>query len=118
MTDSGDILHALSHRHENTWTAFVEPVGVTGHSQSTLQVYATPLFCNCVLYPVVAGKVIHQVSNMLVEFHPSETNISCWAQTWTACLTLGDTNRYSISPPPRFKWSQCYRFVPDIFWLF
>ena len=27
---AGDLLHALSHRHENTWTAFVEPVVSTG----------------------------------------------------------------------------------------
>ena len=29
-----DLLHALSHRHDNTWTAFVEPVVNTGGSSS------------------------------------------------------------------------------------
>ena len=29
-----DLLHALSHKHENTWTAFVEPVVSTGGNSS------------------------------------------------------------------------------------
>ena len=33
MTDR-DLLYALSHGHDNTWTAFVEPVVSTGGNKS------------------------------------------------------------------------------------
>ena len=32
-----DLLHALLHRHNNTWTAFFEPVVGTGGSESVTQ---------------------------------------------------------------------------------
>ena len=32
-----DLLHALLHRHNNTWTAFFEPVVGTGGSESISQ---------------------------------------------------------------------------------
>ena len=41
-----------------------------------------------------------QFNNTLIEFHLSETSGSCWARTWTACLTDRDTNHCAISPPP------------------
>ena len=36
-----------------------------------------------------------QVDNMPVDFHLSETNGSCWARTWVACMTE-DGNNYAI----------------------
>ena len=36
-TDSQDLLHALSHRHNNTWAAFVEPVVGIGGNESITQ---------------------------------------------------------------------------------
>ena len=41
-----------------------------------------------------------QVYNMPTEFHLSETNGSCRARTWTACLTDREVNHYAIFPPP------------------
>ena len=38
-----------------------------------------------------------QVDNMLIDFHLSETNGLCRAQTWAPRLT--DANYYAISPP-------------------
>ena len=32
-----DLLHALSHKHDNTWAAFVEPVVNTGGNESITQ---------------------------------------------------------------------------------
>ena len=32
-----DLLHAISHGHDNTWTAFVEPVVGTGENKSITQ---------------------------------------------------------------------------------
>ena len=31
---AGDLLHALAHRHDNTWMAFAEPVVSTGGTKS------------------------------------------------------------------------------------
>ena len=66
-----DLLHALSHRHDNTWTAFGEPV---------------------------LGTSWGQVDNILIEFHLSETSRLCRARTWMACLSDGDANHYAKPP--------------------
>ena len=47
-----------------------------------------------------SATLVGQVDNMLVEFHLSETDVSCWAQTWTARLTDGKANHKAI-PLPR-----------------
>ena len=67
-----DLLHALSHRHNNTWTTFGESVVSTGGD----------------------------INSMLVEFHLSETNGSSQSRTWTARVTDGDPKHYAISPSP------------------
>ena len=39
---------------------------------------------------------------MLVDLHLSETNRSCQARTWMACVTHEDANRYANSSPLLF----------------
>ena len=67
---ASDILHALSHRHYNTWIGFGEPVISTGGSN--LKTFG---------------------------FHLSETSRSCWGQTLMTCLTNRDANHLAICPP-------------------
>ena len=41
----------------------------------------------------------------MIEFHLSETNELCQAQTLTACLTDRDVNHYAIPPTPAWYTS-------------
>ena len=47
-----------------------------------------------------SSALVGQVDKKLIEFHLSETNRSCKARAWTACLKDRDANHYAISPPP------------------
>ena len=67
-----NLLHALSHRHDNSWTDFGKPVIGTGGEN---------------------------VNNILIAFHLPETSGSYWSRTWTVRLTDEDANDYAIFPP-------------------
>ena len=46
-----------------------------------------------------SAALVGRIDNILVEFHLSETDESCWARTWMARLTDREANHYAISPP-------------------
>ena len=66
-----DLLHALLHRHNNTWTAFLT---------------------SCRHW-------WEQANSTVIEFHPSITSGSRGAQTCIARLIDRDANDCAISPP-------------------
>ena len=71
--DRQDLLHALLHRHNNTWTAF---------------------------FWTSRRHWWEQINSTVKEFHLSNTSGSRRAQTWIARLVYRDSNNCAISPPP------------------
>ena len=59
----------------------------------------------------VVGTGGGQVDNILIKFHLSETNRSCWAQTWMACLRDGNANQYAISPSQDLQGNELSNYV-------
>ena len=85
-----DLLHALLHRYNNTWTAF---------------------------FLTSRRHWWEWVSNTVIESHLSMTSGSSGAQTRTARLIDRDANNCAISPPPTPSEHPFHKFWLPTFWL-